>query len=427
MTRTRRALLASSLLSIATLPALAHDGPGAHEHAPTAQTSPDKTASKVTIALRGDYRYISSNGLPSHEPGQFPNRGNPNTIREQQYTLRVTLKPVAGEIATPVRMNLFGVALDGVVFDPGTNEFWNNDRQSGWRYEALSGKINLGLDNSNAHVQPTGAYHYHGTPTGLVTKLGGDTGKMLLIGYAADGFPIYTANGLSDPKNPTSPVRPMKSSYQLKPGTRPAGESSPGGNYDGTFVQDYQYTPGSGDLDECNGIFSITPEYPQGIYHYHVTTQFPFVARQFRGTPDPSFNRTPPGQGGRGGPGGQGGPGGGGPGGPGGGMGGPGGPGGGMGPGGGQGGGMGPGPGMGGNNSNNRSQGGPGMGGPGGGPPGGGPPGMNGQGQGQNQGRQRGGPPGGGPPGAGQGGQPGGGPPGGGPPPDDGQGPPPPR
>ncbi len=396
MTRIRRVTLACSLLSLTTLPALAHDGPGAHEHT-TAQTSPDKTASKVTITLRDGYRTITSNGLPSHEPGQFPNRGNPNTIREQKYTLRVTANPVAGETATPVRMNLFGVGIDGIVFDPGTNEFWKNDRQSGWRYEALSGKINLGLDSSNAHVQPTGAYHYHGTPTGLVTKLGGDTGKMLLIGYAADGFPIYTANGLTDPKNAASPVRPMKSSYQLKPGTRPAGESGPGGNYDGTFVQDYQYTAGSGDLDDCNGIFSITPEYPQGIYHYHVTTEFPFISRQFRGTPDASFNRTPPGQGGRGGPGGQGGPGGGGPGGQGG-------------PGGGPGGGMGPGM----SSNSNRGQGGP--------PEGrqGGPPGINGQGQGQ--GRQRGGPPGGG-----QGGPPGGGPPGGGPPPDNGQGPPPPR
>ena len=51
----------------------------------------------------------------------------------------------------------FGVALNGVPFDPGTAEYWENDRSSDWRYDALSGKINLGLDQNNAHVQPNGA------------------------------------------------------------------------------------------------------------------------------------------------------------------------------------------------------------------------------------------------------------------------------
>ena len=50
-----------------------------------------------------------------------------------------------------------------------------------------------GLDDHHAHVQPTGAYHYHGLPTGLIEHLRKekDDNKMLLIGYAADGFPIY--------------------------------------------------------------------------------------------------------------------------------------------------------------------------------------------------------------------------------------------
>ncbi len=52
---------------------------------------------------------------------------------------------------------LIGVALNGVVFDPGTAEYWA-ERPS-VRLELrcpLSGKINLGLDQNNAHVQPTG-------------------------------------------------------------------------------------------------------------------------------------------------------------------------------------------------------------------------------------------------------------------------------
>jgi hypothetical protein len=48
-----------------------------------------------------------------------------------------------------------------------------------------------GTDTSNAHVQPNGMYHYHGIPEGLVTKLGNGNKAMTLIGWAADGFPIY--------------------------------------------------------------------------------------------------------------------------------------------------------------------------------------------------------------------------------------------
>ena len=47
---------------------------------------------------------------------------------------------------TPLGMNPFGVAINGVPFDPGAAEWWNNDPASGWQYEALSGKINLGMD-----------------------------------------------------------------------------------------------------------------------------------------------------------------------------------------------------------------------------------------------------------------------------------------
>ena len=58
----------------------------------------------------------------------------------------------------------------------------------------------------------------------------------------------------------------------------------PGGKYDGTFTADYEYVAGSGDLDECNGRFGVTPEYPQGIYYYCITEEFPQLARQWRGT-----------------------------------------------------------------------------------------------------------------------------------------------
>lgn len=240
--------------------------------------------SQVSVTIGGSHRIIESNGLPDHEPGEFPRRGNPNAIQTQAYQFRIPLRPEVNLRATPSNFAYFGVALNGVPFEPGTAEFWNGDRQ--WNYEAKSGAIDLGLDEHDAHVQPNGAYHYHGLPTGLIKRLGGDEKTMRLIGYAADGFPIYTDRGYSDPRDTRSGLKKMRSSYRLKSGRRAGG---PGGAHDGTFTADYEYQPGSGDLDECNGRFGVTPEHPQGIYHYYVTDEFPYIGRQWRGTPDSSF------------------------------------------------------------------------------------------------------------------------------------------
>ena len=181
---------------------------------------------------------------------------------------------------------MFGIAVNGVVMDPGTAEYWQNDRRSGWNYEALGGACKLGLDKYNAHVQPDGTYHYHGIPTGVLAAEEG-TSVPALLGFAADGFPIYGPYGFSDPKRATA-LKKLKSSYRLKSGTRPGG---PGGRYNGKFTQDWAYVAGAGDLDQCNGRFAVTPEYPKGTYHYVLTDTFPFIPRCWMGNPDSSFLR----------------------------------------------------------------------------------------------------------------------------------------
>lgn len=257
--------------------------------------------SKVSITLRGEQRVIEANGIPDHTPGQFPRRGNPNTISEQKYNFTLPTKPQIAAQPSPAR-GWFGVALNGVPFEAGTAEVWGE----GWRYEAIGGSMNLGLDEHLAHVQPTGAYHYHALPTGLIEKLGGDGKKMLHIGWAGDGFPIYTSYAYTDANDPKSALKKMRSSYQLKKGTRPGNPEGPGGKYDGAFTADYEFVKGSGDLDECNGRTGITPEFPQGTYYYCLTAEFPFASRLWRGTADPSFSKRGPGPGGPGGPGGKG-------------------------------------------------------------------------------------------------------------------------
>jgi len=261
------------------LPAWSH--PGLEEGLKTAAGG--LPLSKVDIREQGDQRIIRANGIPNHATGRFPNPGNPNSIEPQDYLFRMPLHPTTNAGFTPVERQPIGVALNGVVFDPGTAEYWNNDPSSGWRKEGIvKGRGTLGMDRNMAHVQPNGAYHYHGVPTGLVEQLSGSGRK--LIGYAADGFPIYTQE------------KDDRSSYRLKSGNRPGGGQGPGGRYDGTYTQDFEFVAGIGSLDEANGRTGIAPEYPEGTYFYVATEEFPFYPRQLKGTPDPSFQRKGPGR-----------------------------------------------------------------------------------------------------------------------------------
>ncbi|HCN31485.1 MAG TPA: hypothetical protein DIT64_22850 [Verrucomicrobiales bacterium] len=251
---------------------------------------------EVRILRRGPSLDITSNALPDHLVGRFPNRGNPHHIEAQRYDFRLPADPQpaaqttwlhtqpAGERGPP---NMpFGIALNGVLFDPGTAEFWQGDRALGWNYEALGGAVPLGLDASHAHVQPGGVYHYHGLPTLLMDQLGLAADQHSpLIGWAADGFPIYALRGYKDPQDPASGMKTLRSSYDLKPGERPRPPKGPGGPHDGAFVQDYVFIAGHGDLDECNGRFCVTPDFPRGVYAYFLTAEWPVIPRAFRGTP----------------------------------------------------------------------------------------------------------------------------------------------
>ena len=80
-------------------------------------------------------------------------------------------------------------------------------------------------------------------------------------------------------------VRMAVSRHRLKAGSRPDGIGEPGGVYDGAFRDDYEYAPGLGDLDECNGMRV------DGVYGYYITDAYPYVLSCLQGTPDPSFNK----------------------------------------------------------------------------------------------------------------------------------------
>lgn len=241
---------------------------------------------EVSIRIEGDYRIITANGLPNHETGSFPNSGNPSRISVQSYAYKLPVHPKRNASSTDLGLGAFGIAVNGIPFDPGAAEFYRGNRNSPWRYEALSGAIALGIDESHAHVQPTGSYHYHGLPNALLKQLKLSSNKHSpLIGWALDGFPIYARYGYRDAEDAHSGIKELRSSYQLKSGQRPSDGDNPGGVYDGTFVFDYEFKAGTGDLDKNNGRFCVTPEFPQGTYAYFLTSAWPVIPRSFAATP----------------------------------------------------------------------------------------------------------------------------------------------
>lgn len=283
---TRRTAIAGA----ATLPAAVAAGFWATAHPAKCRGSSD-----VSITTAGEKRLVIANGLPAHVVGNFPNPHNPSPVRPQNHRFEVPLTPKAAEKPLAVGMSLFGVAVNGVPFNTA-GPFWNADRESGWQFEVLhpANAVALGIDVNHAHTQGRrGMYHYHGIPTGLLWDLvvAAPDRPMLLLGYAADGFPIYGPECPSNPSDLKSHPRRLRSSYRLRCGKRKDG---PKGRYDGTFVEDFEYEPKRSELDECNGRTGPTPEYPNGTYYYVLTDEFPFIPRMYKGTPDPSFRHGPP-------------------------------------------------------------------------------------------------------------------------------------
>lgn len=234
-------------------------------------------------------RELTANGIPDHEVGTFPSPANPNTITEQDVSASYTLYPKESGRVTELGgpRGPVGYILNGIKIDAGTGGSCDDagdvcslgNNSYGWNIEALSqNHFDFGTDSNNAHVQPDGAYHYHGMPEGFIEKRGNNSSAMTLIGWAADGFPIYARYGYSVADDTSSPLQLMTGSYQLVTSvssSRPSVEL-----YTlGTFAQDWEYVENSGDLDECNGRFGVTPEFPEGVYHYYATDTYPYFQR----------------------------------------------------------------------------------------------------------------------------------------------------
>lgn len=235
-------------------------------------------------------RKITINSVASHKVGAFPNSGNPNTIKEQKMSFSIPLKPEVAKSTTTAQGFDSGVLFSGVNIDPFTAEFFigsDGRMNPQWNITTLTSTENLGLDCNNAHVQPTGKYHYHGTPSAYLFELGADGKEMVKVGYAADGFPMYYKYGYDDQGS----IVTHESGYRLKQGDRPGdGKTAPDGTYNGRYFNDYLYVGGVSELDACNGRWGRTPE-SDNEYYYVITDNFPSVPLCFTGTPSNELNK----------------------------------------------------------------------------------------------------------------------------------------
>ena len=149
------------------------------------------------------------------------------------------------------------------------------------RYKALENK----LDNENGYLfeNYNGAlengYGHVANPKALRVSLGDNLSSTLvepptkthspILGFAYDGNPIYGPFAHENPLDSQSPIVRMTSSYVAKL-SRQEGPST--ATYPlGTFIDDYEYRHRSGSLDQNNGRFCVTPDFPGGTYAYFLT------------------------------------------------------------------------------------------------------------------------------------------------------------
>ncbi|MDC0506072.1 YHYH protein [Candidatus Gracilibacteria bacterium] len=224
----------------------------------------------VSVVVSGDSRTMKVNALPDHETGSFPNSGNPNTISAQSLTYSF---PASGKyIGNKTWAQIPGVAVNGVKFEPETAERVECSSGETYKIEAIQDYTDLGLDFNNAHVQPTGEYHYHGSFAPLADNFIGE--DLVHVGFAQDGFLIYySKKSTYSPSYSLIDERREGSSCSYRNQTVNVDNTAP----DGTYVSDWEYVAGSGDLDVCNGIEI------NGEYAYLITDEYPYIGRCLNG------------------------------------------------------------------------------------------------------------------------------------------------
>lgn len=265
------------------------------------------------VEYSDNFVYITATGVPAYPTGPFLD-GNPSNAQNQNNIIKIPLLPlentgtpddtVGGNIGVFVN----GVALfdyrDGVAWNPDTNSLCGGpgnppcpggpNASMDWNRDAIPAEM-AGFDCSKGHPA-MGNYHHHQNPSAFKLDLEivsdicnlydadglyfiDETIHSPLIGFAFDGFPIYGAYGYRNADG-SGGLERIKSGYQLRDITERThwadgtdvddGPDVNGTYFLGYFREDYEFISHSEEyyLDEHNGRFCVTPEYPAGTYAY---------------------------------------------------------------------------------------------------------------------------------------------------------------
>ncbi|NOQ72172.1 MAG: YHYH protein [Crocinitomix sp.] len=223
------------ILGVILLSGCKKEGEGVDEELPAVY---QKFYNIESVYQDGDFVVIETAGIPDHKSPYYEGTSweselyetytgsnpdfvqNPNDIAAQDYTFKIPINPGVDGAHSSTPLGPIGVALNGVAI---FNQY------AGPGEEALEGEINT-FDQFNGHPTGTKAYHYHIEPVYLTSTLG----SSALIGFLLDGFPVY------------GPIE------------------------DGELVT-------NDDLDTYHGHSHATFDYPDGIYHYHITAEDPYI------------------------------------------------------------------------------------------------------------------------------------------------------
>lgn len=182
----------------------------------------------VCINVFDKVRTIQSNNLPNHSYGTWPSN---NPVKPQDLTFFTCAFPQkadqytsiynAGDFMGCSPYVEFGVGTNGIRMAPfGARWFVNPntlEENRNWNVEAL---VMFNMDFNNSHANGGGQYHYHGIPIRYFEDSLQIDGAQHspLVGYAADGFPVYYKYIYTDPNDPNSGISSFSSGYVLKPG-----------------------------------------------------------------------------------------------------------------------------------------------------------------------------------------------------------------
>lgn len=245
----------------------------------------------IKIRYSATHVYINTNSIPSYTIG--PWKFNPNNAAQKDFTFKIprTPTPKTG-VKTKVGLGHIGIWSNGVsVFNADDGMTYNN--LGVWNRNAFVWE-GISFDACQGHPAPNGEYHHHISPNCMFSI--NSATHSPLIGYAFDGYPIYGPYGYSSAMDTTSPIKRIESSYKLRSITKrqilangtvlQPSQYGPDVNAQyilGSFIQDFEFQSGLGDLDQYNGRFCKTPEYPNGVYAYFTTIDknlapaYPFI------------------------------------------------------------------------------------------------------------------------------------------------------